>query len=84
LSLNVPVAVNCCVPPTATLAGFGVTAIDTSVGAVTVSCAVPEMVPDFAVIVTGPPAFTPVARPAALIVAIVVLLELHVAVLVRF
>jgi hypothetical protein len=84
LSLNVPIAVNCSVSATNTAEFAGVTAIDTSTGAVTVSCAVPEMLPDVAVIVTGPPAFTPVARPAALIVAIVVLLELHVAVLVRF
>ena len=36
-SLYVPVAVNCCVPPAATDGFTGVTAIDTSVAAVTVS-----------------------------------------------
>jgi hypothetical protein len=36
LSENVPVAVNCCIPFTATVAGLGVTAIDTSVAAAAV------------------------------------------------
>ena len=42
--------------------------------AVTVNCAVPKMLPllvEVAVIVTGPPAFTPVATPEVLIVAMV-------------
>jgi len=64
--------------------GFaGVTAIDCSVAAVTVSTVEPLIAPDVALIVEVPtPA--PVARPAALIVAIDVVPELHVAVLVRF
>jgi hypothetical protein len=64
--------------------GFeGVTAIDWSVAAVTVSVAEPFIVPDVALMVEVPtPA--PVARPAAVIVATVVVPELHVAVLVRF
>jgi hypothetical protein len=52
--------------------------------AVTVNGEVPLMPLCDAVIVTGPPAVTPLARPVALIVAIPVLLELHVAVLVKF
>jgi hypothetical protein len=64
--------------------GFvGVTAIDWSVAAVTVSVVEPITVPDVALIVEVPtPA--PVASPAALIVATAVVPELHVALLVRF
>src|SRR5205823_12922254 len=61
ISLNVPVAVNAWVLPTATLAGSGVTAIDTSSASVTVRAAVP-VTPSFAVIVAAP-FFKPVARP---------------------
>ena len=47
-SVYVPVAVNCCVPPLA-IDGFAdVTAIDTSVAAVTVSVVLPETVPEVA------------------------------------
>jgi hypothetical protein len=47
-SAYVPVAVNCSVLPL-TIDGFaGVTAIDTSVGGVTVSVVLPETVPDVA------------------------------------
>jgi hypothetical protein len=82
-SLNVPVAVNCCVAPLAIDGFAGVTAIDCSVAAVTVSKVEPLIAPDVALIVEFPtPA--PVARPAALIVAVVVVPELHVTVLVRF
>jgi len=84
LSENVPVAVNCWVCPTTTVGFAGVTAMDTSAGAVTVNCAVPPIVVvcvDVAVIVTGPPAVTPVAKPvAALTVAIPVLPDDHVTV----
>src|ERR1700678_4029482 len=82
-SLNVPVAVTCCVAPLA-IDGFGgVTAIDCSVAAVTVRVVEPLIAPDVALIVEVPtPA--PVARPAALIVAVVVVPELHVTVLVKF
>ena len=80
LSENVPVAVNCWFCPTTTVGFAGVTAMETSAtGAVTVNCAVPLIVVgcvDVAVIVTGPPAVTPVATPvAAIIVAIPVLLD---------
>ena len=47
-SLNVPVAVNCCVPPFATDGFAGVMAIDTSVAAVTVSVVLPLMLPEVA------------------------------------
>ena len=46
-------------------------------GPVTVSCDVPKMLleVEVAVMVTGPPAFTPVATPEVLIVAMAVLDE---------
>ena len=84
LSLNVPIAVNCCVFPAGTDGFAGVTAIDDSTAAVTVNVVVPLTDPDAALIVTGPPNFTPVASPAALIVAMVVSDVLHVTVLVMF
>ena len=70
-----PVAVNGCVRPAVTLVDAGATVMLCSTAAVTVSCAVPEMAlfaVEVAVIVIGPPAFTPVATPEALIVAIVI------------
>src|SRR6202030_802743 len=82
-SLTVPVAVNCCVPPFGTEGFAGVTAIDTSVAAVTVSVVLPVMLLEAAWIVVIP-IVTAVAKPAALIVATVTAEELHVAVLVRF
>ena len=82
-SLNVPVAVNCCVAPLAIDGFAGVTAIDCRVAAVTVRVVEPLIAPDVALIVEVPtPA--PVARPAALIVAVVVVPDDHVTVLVRF
>ena len=82
-SLNVPVAVNCCVAPLVIDRFAGVTAIDCSVAAVTVSTVEPEIDDDVALIVEVPtPA--PVANPAALIVAVVVVPELHVTLDVRF
>src|SRR6202044_2754586 len=82
-SLNVPVAVNCCVAPLA-IDGFGgVTAIDCSVAAVTVRVVEPLIAPDVALIVEVPtPA--PLASPEALIVAVVVVLEDQVTLDVRF
>ena len=76
-------AVNCCVWPLAMDGAAGVTAIETSVGAVTVSEAVPETAPDVAVMVLVPAA-TEVARPPEAIVAVAVLDEDHVTELVRF
>jgi hypothetical protein len=60
----------------------GATVIEVSVGAVvvTVSCAVPWMLGDcveVAVMVIGPPAETPEARPAALIVAMAMFEEVQ-------
>jgi type III secretory pathway component EscT len=83
LSLYVPVAVNCCVAPGATDGLAGVTASDTSAGAVTVRPVDPLIEPKVAWIVALPVA-TPVARPAAVMLATPVLLELHVTELVRF
>jgi len=82
-SLYVPVAVNCCLVPTAIVAFPGVTAIDTSTGAVTASAAEPVMLFIVAVRVEAP-IVTPVARPPALIVATLGADELHAAALVRF
>src|SRR5258708_9369117 len=79
-----PVALNGAVFPTATDALTAATVIDVTAPAATVSQAVPAMAPEVAVRATGPPAFTPVAPPLALPVAIVVSDEVHVAVLVRF
>ena len=76
-SLNVPVAANCLVVPTAMLELAGVTAIDTSVAAVTVSEAVPLTDPDVAVIVVVPPV-TPAASPLELMLATELVVELHV------
>ena len=82
-SLNVPVAVNCCVAPFAIDGFAGVTAIDCNVAAVTVSTVEPLIDDDVAVIVELPtPA--PLARPAALIVAMLVVPEDQVALDVRF
>src|SRR6266487_4266763 len=61
-SLNVPVAVSCCLPPRSTVNGFGVTAMDCSVGAVTVRAALAEAPPYEAVIVVEPLAIA-VASP---------------------
>ena len=47
-SVYVPVAVNCCVPPLAIDGFAGVTAMDTSVAAVTVSVVLPETAPEVA------------------------------------
>jgi hypothetical protein len=84
---NVPVAVNCWVVPGAMFALAGVTAIDTSVAAVTVRVADPDSAPDVAVIVVEPAA-TAVANPfdpaVVLKVATPVLDELQAAVVVRF
>jgi hypothetical protein len=64
--------------------GFaGVTAIDCNVAAVTVRVVEPFMAPEVALIVEVPTP-VPVARPAAVMVAVAVLDELQVAVLVKF
>jgi hypothetical protein len=83
LSLNVPVAVNCCVPATMMVGVAGVTAIDESVAAVTVNVVDPTTPPLVALIVDAP-TFRVVAKPAALTVATVVVPDAHVTLLVRF
>jgi hypothetical protein len=78
-SLYVPVAVNCCVAPTAIAALAGEIAIDFSVAAGTVSVAVPLKAPVEAVTVLDPAA-TAVATPPELTVATEALELVHVAV----
>jgi hypothetical protein len=78
----VPVAVNCCVPLGGTEAVTGVTAIDTK-GFVTVRVAEFETMPlSVAVMVEVAPGVTPVAKPAAVMVAPVV--AFHVTLVVMF
>src|SRR5208337_1111831 len=81
-SVNVPVAVNCCVMPSGIVDAGGLIAIDTSAAAVTVSCVELFTLPDVAVIVAVP---RPVlfASPVLLIVAAVGVSDVHVTVLVR-
>src|SRR5208282_4375088 len=62
-SLYVPVAVNCCVAPAAIEAFAGVTAIETSVGAVTVSVVEPLRLLVVGLTMGGAPVFTPVDGP---------------------
>jgi hypothetical protein len=87
LSVNVPIAVNCCVNPLAMLGLVGVTAIDASAAAVTVKVVEPEIVPNAAVI-SEEPVVAVVARPllpaALLIVATDVVADIHVTRVVRF
>src|SRR4051812_33400753 len=82
-SLNVPMAVICCFWPTASVSGFGVTAIDDRVAFVAVSVAVPDLPPNVAVIVENPVVARTVARPfvafAFETVATAVLPDFHVA-----
>lgn len=78
-----PVAVNCCVEPTPTVAVAGVTAIEVRVAAVTVKVAEPVIVPEVAVMVVVPTAIVE-ARPPLATVATDVEDEAQVAVLVRF
>ncbi len=82
LSVNVPVAVNCCVVPSGIEGMAGVIAIDTSAAGVTVSDVDPVTEPEAAEIVVEPIA-TLVALPPAEIVATPVFEELHVEVEVR-
>jgi hypothetical protein len=80
----VQVAANCCVPEPATIeAVAGVTEIPVMVGPVTVRAAVPDTLPEVALIVDEPAA-APVARPALEMVAAAVLLLDQVTVEVQF
>ena len=53
-SVNVPVALNCCLVPSATEGFAGVTAIDESTAAVTVNVVPPLIDPEVAVILAEP------------------------------
>src|SRR5262249_21773783 len=76
LSVNVPVAVNGKSALSGTVGAPGVIAIDCSAAAATISCAVLEIAPSFAVIVAVPVP-TVVATPALVIVATVRSDEVH-------
>ena len=80
-SVKVPVAVNCWVVPAGIDPPWGVTAIETSAGGVTVSVLDPEIPPAVALTVVTP-WWTVFARPA-LIVATVAAADVHFAVFVR-
>jgi hypothetical protein len=77
------VAANCWLLPAGTEAVAGVTEIEVSTAAVTVSVAAPPIVPMLAVIVAVPGS-TPVASPLLLTVAIELAEEPHLAVPLRF
>src|SRR5437660_2401363 len=85
-SLNVPVAINCCVVPKAMKGFAGVTAIDCRTAAVTLIVVLPLIVPEVAII-WAEPVPTLNANPAVfdtlLIVATVEAFELHCTVLVK-
>jgi len=76
-SLNVPVAANCLVVPTAMLELAGVTLIETSVAAVTIRDAVPLTDPDVAVMVVVP-SLKPAATPLEVMLATELADELQV------
>ena len=59
----VAVAVNCLLPLAGMENGAGVTAIDTTVAAVTVKVAAGEVTPPKVAVMADVPAATPVARP---------------------
>jgi hypothetical protein len=61
--LMVAIAVNCLLPFAAMEKGAGVTAIDTTVAAVTVKVVAGEVTPPKVAVITDVPAATPVARP---------------------
>lgn len=82
LSENVPVALNCCVVPAATLWLTGVTVIDLSVTSLTGRVVVPETSPDVAVIV-GVPGAMAVALPLESTAIIELSEELQVTCVVR-
>ncbi len=69
MSLYVPVAVNCCVRPFATDGFAGVTAIDISVGAVTVITDAADVTPLKVAVMLLVPTATAVANPVVEIVA---------------
>jgi len=84
LSVNVPMAESCTVFPARTVAGFGVTAIDTTVAGSTVSVTAGLVIPFSDAVICELPTPTLVARPAELIVATDVVAEFHAACVVMF
>src|SRR5205823_2497571 len=83
LSVNVPVAVNCCFVPLAMLGLAGVTAIDCSAAAVTVRTVEP-VTPFSVAVMLDVPVAAAVASPVALMVATEGVAEAQVTELVRF
>jgi hypothetical protein len=75
-SVNVPVAVNCSASPSGSDGMAGVTAMETSAADVTVNPVEPVMEPDAALTVVEPVALL-VAWPEVLIMAMLVLAQLH-------
>ncbi len=75
-------AVNWLVAPAMTLGDGGVTAIDFTVAAVTVSVTGVEVTPPKLAVIADVPVATPVARPAGLIIAVDVVAEVQLTVLV--
>jgi len=84
LSVYVPVAVNCSVVPFAIEGFAGVNAIDTNVAAVTVSVSAGLVTPFSDAVICEVPTAIPLAKPAELIVATLVVPELHVTLAVKF
>jgi hypothetical protein len=85
VSLYVPVSASWLVEPLMTMGAAGVTAMETSVAGVTVNIAVPEMLPEVAVMVVEPTVkavAVPMVDPVVLMVATVVLDDAQVTVLV--
>src|SRR5438445_655651 len=72
------VAVSCCVCPAGTLADAGLTVTDATGTPLTVMLAVPLCPSLVAVIVTGPPAATPLTSPLPFTLAIALLLDCQV------
>ncbi len=75
-SLNVPVAVNCSVPPAVAVGATGVIAIETSVPVPTVNVVVPVM-PDAVADMVAVPPFLPCAMPDERMEAMLGLEDLH-------
>jgi hypothetical protein len=86
-SVKLPLALNCCIVPSASIGVAGVIPSDTSAAEVTVSVVDPVTVPTVAVIVAMPCPWllaTPCVPPALLIVATLPVSELHCTVPVMF
>jgi hypothetical protein len=79
LSVNLPVAANCCVNPTITLAEDGVIAMDAKTGAVTVKVALLDETPLTEALMMVLPCANDEAIPLELILATLLLLDDHVA-----